>query len=121
MAKIKFAPMYIDSRKVGTLENVEFDIASGDEAQIGSDGYFCHSDGATLSTCSATCLVPVSGVDPQLLLKLLGKTDVKIGLPIDNVTLKLTARPTRVRYTSEPKNGKTQGVFEFGGGAPKAA
>ena len=121
MPKVKFAPLYFNQRKIAHLENVEFDVASGDEPQVASDGYLTHSEGATMSTCSATCIVPVSGVDPDLLSKLLDKADVQIGLPIDGRTLKVTMRPTRARYTSEPKNGKTQGVFEFGGGAPKAA
>lgn len=121
MAKIKFAPLYFNQRKIAHLENVEFDVASGDEPQIGSDGYLCDSDGATLTTFSATCIVPVSGVDPQILLKLLNKENVKIGLPVDGVTLKLDARVRQARYTSESKNGKTQGVFSGGGGAPKVA
>lgn len=119
MAKIKFAPLYVNNKKCAELEDVSYEIMSNDEAQIGTEGYLCHSDGATMAKASCNSLVPVGGTTPNMVQHILNKNDVSLGLPIDGGLQKFTGRLVTVSYKSSSKNGKTEGQFSFEGGKPQ--
>lgn len=119
LVKVKHASLYIASKKAAECNKNDIDVKSGDEPQIGDDGFLGMSDGATMTTIQFESIVPLSGMSVTVETALLNKTDVDITLGLINGKIwQLTCRCTDLKYTSDAKNGTLTGSFTFVGGIP---
>lgn len=118
--RIRHASVYFKGRKVATCHQSTFDIASGDETQLGDEGYIGHSDGATMSKVECDTVVPVGGVGVTFIDSLMRKQYVEMGLAlIDGKVAKVTMRIVNASFSSDAKSGALTGKFSFEGGVPK--
>ena len=75
-ALIRPFPLYANGLKVAEVSGGTYEIASGDEMQIATDGYLGHSDGATTTKVSPSCIIPVKGMKVTVDSILLGPASV---------------------------------------------
>lgn len=111
-------PVYYKNKKVAEIASGSYDIAPGDEAQIGTDGYLGHSDGAVLTKIDAEVIVPVKGLGVTILADMLAKKYVSVGIFADGKSHQMDMRITHAGYSWDSKSGKATGKFTFEGGAP---
>ncbi len=118
--KVRAASVYIGGKKVGTFEGNNYDIASGDEAQFGDPGYLGHSDGAVTTKLSCTGVIPVSGMQVNMIDIMKQKKDVDVTLAlVDGKIHQVTMRVVNARGKSSHKNGSQMGDFNLEGGEPQ--
>ncbi len=115
---IRAAPIYLDGKKIAEVSSGSYDVASGDEAQIGSDGYLGHSDGATTTRFSFDCIIPVKGMAVKVDDLILNKRYFSLGLPVNGKFHQVDARMTGASYKWDHRNGTFMGTFSAEGGAP---
>ena len=116
---IRNAPIYFKGKKIAEIETASYEINSGDEAQIGTDGYLGHSKGAITSKFDANVIVPVAGLGVTVTDALLRKEDVNIGFFADGKMHQAECRTTTARFDSDSRAGKLTGTFSFEGGKPE--
>jgi hypothetical protein len=117
LARIRAADVFVDSKRVATLSDVTIRYSSGDESQIGADGYLGHSDGASTSTMSITRIVTVDGRDSQLVDALTKKKYVKMkGALIEGKIVDVEMRCVSAEWSSAKARGTHTGKFDFEGG-----
>lgn len=114
-------PIYYKNKKIAEVNSGTYDIAPGDEAQIGTDGYLGHSDGATITKIDATVIVPVKGLGVTILADVLAKKYVSVGIVADGKSHQMDMRITHLAYDWDSKTGRAQGKVTFEGGAPDTA
>jgi hypothetical protein len=101
----KSAPVYYDNKKVAELSGHTTSLDSGDEEQIGQDGFLGWSDGLTMMTIEADMVSPVAGISVPLLINMINKKIVTVGVPVDGKFLQSEMRVTNMKYTSDSKAG----------------
>lgn len=116
---IRACPLYLNGKKIAEVQDGSYDIASGDEAHIGTEGYYGHSDGSTMCKVNANCIVPVKGMQTTLSDVLLNKRYVSMGIPIDGKFHQIDMRLVNGNYKWDFKSGSCNGAFSFEGGAPE--
>ena len=116
----KHASFYYKGKKVATCSGSETTINSGDEDQIGDEGWMGTSDGATTTKFNSDHIVPVKGVGVSIVKDMLAKkyVDVASGI-LDGAIYKMKMRITTCSFTSQAANGTLTGRFEFRGGDPE--
>lgn len=117
-AVIRAIPLYIDGKKVAEVSEGEYDLKSGDEAQIATDGYIGHSDGAMTVSIAPTCIVPVVGMGTAVEDALFAKKYVTAGLLVNGKFHQVDCRVVGVGYSWDWKSGKCTGKFSLEGGVP---
>lgn len=115
---VRFTPVYLDDKKLGDLENVTFDIDSGDEQIILTEGQAGLTEGATTTKASFDTITPA---DPtadgvRIVDAILKKKYVKVDVPWMGGIYSCTGKITAAAMASDPKSGKTTGKFSFMGG-----
>jgi hypothetical protein len=121
MANIRFrAPsIYINGKKMGTIEGVKEEIDAGDEPQFGDPGFLGFSDGAITTKISATGVVPTQGCEFDLVTAMKNKMDLDIAVGIvDGKIHQCNMRCLKAQFTGSHKNGTQMGEFEFQGSEP---
>jgi hypothetical protein len=119
MAKqIRPMAIYINSRKVAEVESSTYEHMSNDEAQIGTEGYVGHSDGAEMTRASFTGIIPVAGMEVRVKEIIKNKEYVTMQFLVDGDVESAEGRITGRNYSSDNRSGKLTGVFNFEGGAP---
>lgn len=119
LVRVKHASLWVGGKKQAECNKNDVDVNSGDEPQIGDDGFMGMSDGATTTTLEFDSIVPVSGMSSQVEQLLLTKADVDMNLGYVNGKLwQITMRCTRLKYSSDAKTGTLSGSFTFMGGVP---
>lgn len=119
--RFRHASLYVNGAKVAECSGSTIDIESGDEAQIGDDGFLGYSDGAITSTVSLETVRPVGGTGKKLMEEyMLNKTDVSlIGNSIEGKAFSWSSmRVTKASTKSEAKNGTLTGSYTLGSGRP---
>jgi hypothetical protein len=116
---IRNAPVFFKSKKIAEIETASYEVNSGDEAQIGTDGYLGHSQGAITTKLDCNVIVPVAGLKTTMMDALLRKLDVNIGAFVDGKLHQFDARCTTARFDSDSRAGKLTGTFTFEGGEPR--
>lgn len=118
--RIRHASFYINGRKLAECNSGELDFASGDESQIGDEGYIGHSDGADTSTLSTESIVPVAGMQVRLTDAYARKQYVQAsGALIDGKIFKCEMRIVSLNYKSDAKSGSLMQSAKLEGGRPK--
>lgn len=117
-ATIRAFPMYFNGQKIAELSSGTYDIAGNDEAQIATEGYMGHSDGATMTKFNPTCIIPISGMQSKLEDALINKQYVQIGIPANGKFHQVDARIVAAAYKWDFKNGAATGDFTIEGGNP---
>lgn len=118
---IRAIPMFLNGKKIAEVSDGTYDIASGDEAHIASDGYYGHSDGATMTKVNANCIIPVKGMQQTVDAILLNKQYVSMGIPVNGKAHQIDMRLVNGNYKWDFKTGSCTGSFAFEGGAPELA
>lgn len=116
---IRATPVYLNGKKIAELSDGTYDIASGDEAHVATDGYIGHSDGATMSKISANCVVPVKGMQVTVDDILLNKRYVSVGVLVNAKFHMIDMRLVNSNYKWDFKTGSFNGAFSFEGGPPE--
>lgn len=116
---IRAFPMYLNGKKIAEVSDGTYDIASGDEAHVATEGYFGHSDGATMTKCNPTCVIPVKGMQITVDDLILNKRYFEVGIPVNGKFHQITMRNVNAAYKWDFKSGSATGVFSFEGGAPE--
>ena len=116
---IRSAPVYVKSRKIAEVTSGTYDHASGDEMQLGSEGYIGHSDGIDTCRMQISTIVPTAGHALDLRRIILNKEYVVIGLPIDGGFESWEGRLVSRSYKWDNKTGVCTGDFSIEGGKPE--
>ncbi len=115
---IRAAPLYLNGKKIAEVTSGTYDITSGDEAQIGTDGYLGHSDGATTTKFSFDAIIPVKGMAVRVDDLIINKRYFSLGLPVNGKFQQVDARMVSASYKWDHKTGAFTGTFSAEGGAP---
>lgn len=118
-AIIRALPMYFNGKKIAEVSDGTYDIASGDEAHVATEGYMGHSDGATMTKVNANTVIPVAGMTTTVEDALLNKRYVSIGIPVNGKFHQIDMRVVNANYKWDFKTGSCSGSFSFEGGAPE--
>ncbi|RYE77945.1 MAG: hypothetical protein EOO74_06090 [Myxococcales bacterium] len=116
--RMKAYGLYVDSKKVGTLETSDYKLTSGDELHVTAEGIM-YSDGTPLTDITGNTVVPVSGRTQALLMALLTHkyVTVQVGI-LEGKVHRIMMRVLEATYTTDNKTGSLKGAFKFGGGEP---
>lgn len=117
-ARIRFAPLYINDVKFAEAHGISTNLASGDEAQYGAEGYIGHSDGAMMTKISPTAIVPVVGTNVDVVTLMKSKAYFQVGQLVGGQFLRVDMRCISANFDTDRKTGKLEGKFEFEGGEP---
>lgn len=121
-ARIRPLPIYLDGKKAAEITKGKLSLASGDEMQIGTDGYLGHSDGATTSKVTPTVITPVTpGAGKLLRDAMLAKKYITVGIPIEGDFLQMDMRVVSGDWDWDFKSGTTTGDLSLEGGEPAVA
>ena len=115
---IRALPLYVNGQKIGEVSSGTYDINTNDQAQVGTEGYMGHADGATLTSIKASCVIPVVGMQQVFDSTMASRAYVSVGIPANGKFQKFDARITQASYKWDFKNGNAMGDFTFEGGAP---
>lgn len=118
-AIIRPLPLYIDGKKFAEVTSGTYRIASGDEAQIATEGYIGHSDGATTTQVTPKIIIPVRGVGITVDDMLLNKRYVTVGIPYNGKIHQIDMRIVNSEASWDFKTGAVTGDLQFEGGAPE--
>jgi len=121
MANQKFrAPsLYLDGKKMGTLQTNKTEVDAGDEPQYGDPGLLGYSDGAMQTKIDGTGVVPVKGMELDLVAAMKAKKDFDVAIGIINgKVLRVQMRCLKVDFTGDHKAGTLAITASFGGGEP---
>lgn len=118
-AIIRALPVYFNGKKIAELSDGTYNIASGDEAHVATEGYMGHSDGATMSKVNCNCVIPVKGMQTTVEDALINKRYVSIGLPVNGKFHQIDMRCITADYKWDFKTGSCTGAFAFEGGGPE--
>lgn len=117
-AIIRACPIYLDGKKIAEVTDGSYDVESGDEIQIASEGVLGLSDGTNTTSANFNCIVPVRGMGVAVDSMLANKKYVDFGIPINGKFHQVTGRITSSNYTWDHKNGRCMGAFKFLGSSP---
>ena len=117
-AIIRPLPIYLNGKKVAEVSDGNYDIDSGDEIQIGSEGVIGLSDGTPVASAQFNCIIPVKGMSVTVDTMLLNKQYIDFGIPVNGKFHQVTGRITNGGYSWDHKSGKCMGQFKFIGGGP---
>lgn len=115
---IRALPMLLDGKKVAEVSDGSYDIESGDEPHIATEGYMGHSDGAVMVSATFNCVIPVKGMQVIVDSLILNKKYVTLGIPVNGKFHQVDGRITSGNYAWDFKSGSCKGTFKFSGGAP---
>lgn len=116
---IRAFPMYLNGKKIAEVSDGTYDIASGDESHVATEGYFGHSDGATLTKVNPTCIIPVKGMQTTIDDLILNKRYFSIGIPANGKFHQIDMRCVNANYKWDFKSGSATGSFQMEGGSPE--
>lgn len=111
-------PLYYKGKKVAEIRSGSYEVDSGDEPQIGTDGLLGYSDGTVITKIDTNMIVPVPGVSVTILSDMLAKKYVSIGIFADGKSHQMDMRILKAKYDWDSQSGHALGAFSFGGGAP---
>lgn len=118
-SRFRAVPLYINGKKVAEVTKGKLSLASGDEMQIGTDGYLGHSDGAMTSKLNPTCIIPVGGMTTTALRDaLFNKKYLTAGLPVDGKFMQVDMRVVSGDFDWDWKTGTITGDYSLEGGEP---
>lgn len=115
---IRAFPLSLNGKKIAEVSDGSYDIESGDEPQITTEGYAGHSDGAVTTTATFNCVIPVIGMQVTIDDVILNKRYVTLGILANGKIQQVDGRITSGNYTWDHKSGKAMGAFKFFGGSP---
>lgn len=118
-AIIRALPLYLDGKKIAEVSDGSYDIESGDEMQIGSEGVLGISDGTITANASFNCIIPVKGMQIAIDQIILNKKYVQLGVPVNGKFHQCDGRLSGVNYSWDHKNGRCNGAFKFMGAGPE--
>lgn len=118
-AIIRALPVYVNGKKIAELSDGTYDIASGDEAHVATEGYIGHSDGATMTKVNCNCVIPVKGMQVTVDDILINKRYVSVGIPVNGKFHQIDMRLVAGNYKWDFKSGSCNGSFNFEGGSPQ--
>lgn len=110
--------MYYVGKKVAEIRSGSYEIDSGDEPQIGTDGLLGYSDGTVITKIDTNLIVPVAGVSVTIVSDMLFKKYVSMGMFADGKSHQMTMRILKAKYDWDSQSGHALGAFSFGGGKP---
>lgn len=110
---IKACSFFYNGKRVGVMQDVEYEIDTGDGQEMTDDGsYF--TDGRTTAKVTCNVLVPIAGIRVSVIADALGKKDSKISIGIvDGGIHEMDARLKTGKFKGEVANGKLTGGLEF--------
>ena len=114
-------PLYYVGKKVAEIRSGSYEVDSGDEPQIGTDGLLGYSDGTVITKIDANLIVPVPGVGVTIIGDMLAKKYVSIGIYADGKSHQMVMRILKAKYDWDSQSGHALGAFSFGGGKPDLA
>lgn len=119
--RIRHTSIYLDGKKVATVQTNSYGGASGDESQIADEGYFGHTDGAMTTTLSADTIEPVRESDSKKIVKaMIDKKYLNFSVGIISGDIhELKMRCKSYTFDGDSSAGSLTGKFEFEGGEPK--
>ncbi len=116
-ARIRSASIFLNQKKMGTIEGIKYTYSTGDEDQFGDPGYIGASDGAATSSISCNGIVPLPGMEMDIMAAMQNKADFDIALGVVNGKIhQVTMRGKKCEFTGSQKAGTLMGDFEFSGG-----
>lgn len=113
------APVYYNGLKVAEIMEGSYDIDSNDQREITSEGYIGHTDGAGTTTMQATLVVPVAGIEANVLVDMIAKKQITVGIFTDGHYHSISGRFVKMSYTWNWAKGENRVTGHFEGGEPK--
>lgn len=119
MAKtIRALSIIVNSRKIAECESATWEVTTGDEAHVGTEGYIGHSDGAGMTKCTTNNIIPVTGMEVRLKDLIRNREYCTVSAIVDGDAESVEGRWTGRNYSSDAKTGALKGAFSFEGGEP---
>jgi hypothetical protein len=115
------ASIYVKSKKIAEITSSTYEVMSGDEQQIGTEGVLGFSDGVATSKLDFDTVCPVTGHELALKTILKGKQTVTAAVLVDGGLETFDCRIMTRSYTSDAKTGECKGKFSLIGNDPVIA
>lgn len=117
--RFKHYSVYANGKKEGKIHASKYEGNSGDEPQIGDDGYQGHSDGAATTMLDVDAIIPVAGSDFDWVDALVNKKPIDVAMgTIGGKIHTITMRCTKYAFAGDAKAGTINGSFTLAGGEP---
>lgn len=114
MALIKVpgrAKLYVNSRRLCSVDNLQIDVASNDIPQFTlCMGFAGFSNGPQMASGSFTAISFETGYETEFFGRVLGHQDVQVDIKYSNVIFTIEARFTNASLTSNTQSGETTAV-----------
>lgn len=124
-AVIRNYSVFIDSKRMGTMQTSDYNLEGGTELQIGDGEVIGASEGVMTGNLSATAIVPVAntkGVLDKIQDALETHKAIQLGVGRIGPSIhKVWAWCKSARYSTNTANGTLTGQFEFIFGKPDKA
>lgn len=118
---IRAPSLYLDSKKIAECSGGDFGVDAGNEVQIADGGAIGVSDGAITCKFNFNVIMPLAGMQKNVLTLLLGQSYVKMALPIAGKLVQADGKLKSGSYKWDHAKGTFTGDFSFEGLKPKQA
>lgn len=116
---VRHMSLYLNDKKVATINNISVTFDSGRTALYGSEGYLTHSKGAMMTRMDFTEVTPVGGSDLTALeKKFFNQEDVDVALIVGGTAKRLPMALKQFQFDSASESGACTGKGQLEGGRP---
>lgn len=115
----KAMPIFVNKKKVAEIEEASVKFMTNGEQQVGFEAVLGESTGVVTVEGSFSTVIPVVGMQIDMLGLMLSQAYVGIGALTGGKTYKLDAKITEAEVKSTSKSGVQKGSFTFRSGAPQ--
>lgn len=119
LIQVRAFPCFIKSKKVGQIHGTTFTIMPNRQKLFGAEGFLTLSRGAVSCGVEVDAIVPVGGMDIDVLAQIILQMDVGVQLPIGGKQYVIDMGYTGGNVQSETETGVVRGRFTLEGGIPK--
>lgn len=119
LPQVRAFPAFIKQKKIGQVHGTTFTIQPNRQKLYGAEGFLTLSRGAVSCGVEVEAIVPVAGMDLDLLQQMILQQDVGVQLPIGGKQYVIDMGYTGGNITSNTETGVVQGRFTLEGGVPK--
>lgn len=118
---VRASSLYLGGKKIAECSGGSVTVNTGSEVQIADGGAFAVTDGAITLEASFDCIIPVAGMQKDVVAVLLDQTYIKLAIPYAGKLLQAEGKMQSADLKWDQKAGTFTGSFKFVGLTPKLA
>jgi hypothetical protein len=116
---VRAFPIFLKNKKLGQAHGTNFTIMPNRTKLFGAEGFLALSRGAVTTGVDVDFIMPVSGIDVDVLAQMILQQDVGVQLPIGGKMYVIEMGYTNGNVQSSTENGVVNGKFTLEGGVPQ--